>query len=418
MSSLPLVLTSLSAQALPVRADQNFSMPIVGEYIIQVDSKASHLFLKNSVIERKLGHDLYLISGVTPSKVKAVTGFKLSPNYAYYGEYKDIDIKGRKLAETIFDPDFTKQFHHQMISTKMAWEVTKGSRDLIVAVTDNEFQLDHRDLLTTWWKNPLEVADNGIDDDQNGYIDDVYGWDFYDTDNNVDSTTEPTHGTHVAGIIAATTDNEFGGAGIAPNVKVMPLKWYGAGRAWTSAMISETYHYAVDNGAKIISTSYNIDGLIDDQVYLDAIKYIRDNDVLLFNSAGNGRKKNPPRQVLEEVILVCSVKSKSEKKQDKKSSFSNYGTGIDICAPGDPVYSTVQAGASGVQSRYGMLQGTSMATPAAAAVAALIWSAHPNFSDEEVRQKLYDSADEIDSKNFWYRKKLGAGRINALRAVQ
>jgi subtilisin family serine protease len=391
------------SMALPVKKGENFRMAIPNEFIVSTNGEK---VLHN--VKRKLAKNLYLIESDNSKSMNSYNS--VAPNYRYYGDYLDVD-------NTPNDVNFDKQFHHTMIKTTKAWKTTMGTKEVIVAVTDNEFQIDHKDLASSWLKNENEIPDNGIDDDGNGYVDDVYGWDFFDKDNNVDSETQSTHGTHVAGIIAATANNNFGGSGIAPGVKVMPLRWYGSGKAWTSAIISETYHYAVDNGAKIITTSYGIDTLVDDQVYLDAIKYIRDHDVLLFNSAGNAGEKNPPRQVLEEVILVCSVKSKNAKKQDKKSSFSNYGTGIDICAPGDPVYSTVQPAGDSID-RHGELQGTSMAAPAAAAVAALIWSAHPNLTDEEVRQKLYDSADEIDSKNFWYKGKLGAGRINAEKAVQ
>jgi subtilisin family serine protease len=398
-----LVLIPTISFALPVKKGEQFRVQIPGEYIVTVSEKSDKF-----TFERKLGKNLYLVNSKNLKSIKSLKS--AVPNYAYYGEYKE----GNSVPN---DVSFNVQYHHQMIKTTKAWEVTKGSEDIIIAVTDNEFQLDHEDLKNSWWVNPNEIPGNGIDDDNNGYIDDIKGWDFISIDNNVDSTTQPTHGTHVSGIIAAAAGNGLGGVGIAPNVKVMPLRWYGNERPWTSAIVAETYNYAVDNGAKIITTSYGIDTFTDDQAYLGAVKYARDNNVLVFNSAGNANTKNPPRQSIENVILVCSVKSSNDGKEDKKSSFSNYGTGIDICAPGDPIYAPVQS-VSGSQNMYGNLQGTSMAAPAAAAVAALIWSAHPNFTDEEVLQRLYDSADEIDSKNFWYRGKLGHGRINAFKAVK
>jgi len=197
----------------------------------------------------------------------------------------------------------------------------------------------------------------------------------------------------------------------------MPLRWYGSERPWTSALVAETYHYAVDNGAKIINTSYNIDGLADDQVYLDAVKYVTEKGAIIFNSAGNSGRKDPNRQKVEEVVLVCSVKS-DERRADRLSSFSNYGSGIDVCAPGDPILSTVQGRYLG-ESRYGELQGTSMASPVAAAVAALIWSHNPNFTAEEVKQRLFESSDNIDEENRSSRRGLmGAGRVNAFNALK
>ena len=387
------------ALALPVT--KNFRMAIPGEYIVK--TKGEKL---NIPVKRVLGKHLVLVKTFDKSKLQ---GFESYPNYEYFGNFLDI--------EPVTD-DFSLQFHHQMINTQKAWAVTQGSQEIVVAVTDNEFDLTHNDLKAAWYKNTDEIAGNGIDDDNNGYVDDVIGWDFLNQDNNVSSDKDSTHGTHVSGIIAATAGNSIAGAGIAPGVKVMPLRWCCAGGGWTSAVVAETYHYAVDNGANIINTSYNIDGMVDDEAYLEAVAYARAHDVLIFNSAGNGGQKNPPRQKIEEVILVCSVKSKDEGNQDKKSSFSNYGSGIDICAPGDPIYAPVKP-TELTRDRYGQLSGTSMASPAAAAVAALIWSAHPNFSDEEVRDRLFETGDDISARNWpWIRSGLGHGRINAYKALK
>ena len=398
-------LAPIMAYALPVRKGEHFRVQIPGEYIV---SASKHKI--NHPIKRKLGKDLFLIKA---SEISTLGIYQaVYPNYRYYGDYLDI------ADNTPNDIEFNKQFHHKMIQTTKAWEVSKGDHEIIVAVTDNEFQINHKDMVNAWWKNPNEIPNNKIDDDGNGYVDDVYGWDFINGDNNVDAKDETSHGTHVSGTIAAVSNNSIGGSGIAPNVKVMPLRWYDYDDPWTSAIILETYHYAVDNGAKIISTSYNIDSMVNDKAYRAAVKYVRDNDVLIFNSAGNSGAENPRRQQIEDIILVCSVTSESKLKSDKKSTFSNYGSGIDICAPGDPIYATVQNPFGGEQDRYGNIRGTSMSTPVAAAVAALIWSSHPNFTDEEVRQKLFNSADDIYKKNSKYKGKLGAGRVNAFKAVQ
>ncbi|MCO4755185.1 MAG: S8 family serine peptidase [Bacteriovoracaceae bacterium] len=395
-----IALLPLAASALPVLPGENFRVQIPGEYIVNVKNS----FNKSAMnVKKRLGKNLFLVSAQEGSEASEIG----LPNYAYFGNYMEMARPN--------DEMFSNQFHHEMIGTIGAWDITKGSSEIIVAVTDNEFMVEHEDLKNQWYVNANEIPNNNIDDDNNGYVDDVIGWDFIGQDNEVAHKTV-THGTHVAGIIAAETGNKVGGAGIAPGVKVMPLRWYGDDAPWTSAVVAETYHYAVDNGAKIINTSYNIDGLVDDQVYLNAIEYATSNGVLIFNSAGNSGKKDPARGVLDDLILVCSVKSKSWG-EDKKSSFSNYGKGIDICAPGDPILAPLNLMSQKV-NKYGKLQGTSMASPAAAAVAALIWSAHPNFSAEEVKQRLYESADSIEKRNFWYRGKLGHGRINALEAVK
>ncbi len=395
-----LTLVPSMAMALPVAKGEHFRSHLNNEYVV------SGSFDKNDAkLIKKLGKKLFLVQS---SHSDFVNSKNVHPNYTYFGDYLENESN---------DAQIKDQFHHEQIHTFKAWNSTQGSHELIVAVTDNEFEIDHDDLKNQWWKNENEIEGNGIDDDNNGYIDDVYGWDFIAKDNNVDVEEGPTHGTHVAGIIAAEANNNIGIAGIAPNVKVMPLRWYGDEGKWTSAVVAETYHYAVDNGAKIINTSYNIDGLVEDQVYLDSIEYVTSKGAIIFNSAGNSSKKNPPRQVVEDIVLVCSVKSKNAKKADKKSSFSNYGTGVDVCAPGDPIFSTVQKRYQG-QSRYGELSGTSMASPVAAAVAALIWSHNPNFSRLEVIQKLKDSSDNIDKKNRRFKGLLGAGRVNAFNATK
>jgi thermitase len=389
------------AFALPVAPGEHFRMHLNNEYVV------SGSFDKSAAsIVKRIGKNFYIVRSTDQSFIQSEN---VHPNYTYFGNFMETASN---------DPMLSEQFHHTQISTFNAWTTTRGDQDLIVAVTDNEFELDHDDLKNQWWKNEAEIEGNGIDDDGNGYIDDIYGWDFMGEDNNTDVTNGVTHGTHVAGIIAAEANNGIGIAGVAPNVKVMPLRWYGNERSWTSAIVAETYRYAVDNGAKIINTSYNIDYLVDDQVYLDAVKYVNSKGAIIFNSAGNNSKKNPPRQKVEDIVLVCSVKSKDDRKVDRKSSFSNYGTGIDICAPGDPVYSAVQGRYEG-KSRYGKLEGTSMAAPVAAGVAALIWSHNPNFSRQEVIAKLLESADNIDEVNKKrFRGLLGAGRVNASKAMR
>lgn len=405
-------LCAISAFALPLKnPNEILQMPIPGEYIVKFKNEAlvnkshqSNIIWKNQtgVISKVL---------LNQKSFKELESDKniawIQPNYEYIGNAMEVIPN---------DPQFADQFHHTIINTPMAWEIERGSSDLIVAVTDNGFDLDHDDLKNVYWKNTNEIPNNGIDDDNNGYIDDVNAWNF-DENNNNPSYDDNSHGTHVAGIIAAEYDNATGVAGIAPGVKIMPIKFYGKGR-WTSEVVANSYAYAINNGAKIITTSYNIDGFVNDRLYLDSIKMIRDRGALLFNSAGNNSRMNPPRRVFEEVVLVCSTKSNgaSRSSADELSRFSNYGEGIDICAPGDPILSTVNGKYQGM-SRYGSLSGTSMAAPAAAAVAALIWSKYPELSAEEVLEKLYNTADSINSQNPRRIGQMGAGRINAFRAV-
>lgn len=405
---------SLSAFALPTQnPNELIQMPIKGEMIIKVKAHAFKSLKTTFKAQEILADNEGVIAQVKTTNYVNVKALLKSddviwaqPNYEYIGN---------PMEGAVNDPRFGEQYHHVMIKSTQAWDIEMGSSEVVVAVTDNGFHLEHDDLKNSYWKNTDEIPGNGIDDDNNGYVDDYEGWDFSDDDNDPRSTGNP-HGTHVAGIIAAEANNGIGVAGIAPGVKVMPIQFYGGSNRWTSTIVANSYKYAVNNGAKIINTSYNIDGFVNDNLYIDTVKWIRANNVLLFNSAGNGSRQNPPRQKFEEVILTCSVKSGSASDADTVSRFSNTGTGIDICAPGDPILATVNGEYQGA-SRYGELSGTSMAAPSAAAVAALIWSKYPEFTAVQVLEKLQATADNIDDRNTRRRGMLGAGRVNAYRAL-
>lgn len=323
-----------------------------------------------------------------------------APNFIYEGEARE--------AFTPNDPEFSKQRHHMIMKSPEAWDINQGSAEVVVAVADDGFDLTHEDMLDSYFANPNEIAGNGIDDDNNGYIDDVKGWSFTNENNN--ASTNGGHGTHVAGIVAAGFNDGVGVTGIAPKVKVMPLHFYGGRRSWTSALIYETYSYAADNGAKILTVSYNIDGFARDEVFARAVDYVDSKGLIHFNSAGNGNAHQSARTKFSKLLLVASTKTAAGS-EDVRSSFSNYGVDVDIAAPGDPVYSHAPRG------RYTGMSGTSMAAPNAAAIAAYIWSVFPEYTREQVVQKLLTSTDNIDTLNSRYEYKLGAGRVNAAKAV-
>ena len=258
------------------------------------------------------------------------------------------------------------------------------------------------------WTNTGEIPGNGIDDDSNGYIDDDVAWDF--VNGNRDPNPELTshdHGTHVAGITAGVTNNAIGTAGTAGNSTIMPLQFYDYVSAdWTAAVINEAFVYAVDNGASIVTTSYNMDGWAGDPVVTAGYQYIWDNGRIHFNSAGNGSSNNTPRTVFEQSLLVVSTES-----DDSKSGFSNFGTEVDISAPGGSIYATITG------NDYGFKSGTSMASPNAAGVAALIWSQNPTWSRDQVVAQLLGTADNIDALNPGFEGQLGAGRVNSFQAL-
>ncbi len=319
-----------------------------------------------------------------------------SPNFSYKGDPREFVPN---------DPQYGSQYFHGTMSNPQAWDITLGSPNIVIAVTDDGVQLNHPDLQANIWQND-DFPFDGEDNDGNGYIDDFQGWDFSSNNNDPNpNSTSDTHGTHVSGISAGRTNNGVGIAGTAGGSKIMPLQFAGVGD-WTAAVINQTFRYAADNGANIVNTSYNIDGWVGDPVFAAGLDYMYDRNVLHFNSAGNNSQLNPPRQAFEQTLLVASTDN-----GDGISSFSNYGTGVDLSAPGGGILSTV------LGSGYDTFSGTSMATPNAAGAAALIWSAHPTWTRDQVAAALYVTADNINAQNPDKIGLMGGGRVNSFAGI-
>ncbi|MCF8373538.1 MAG: S8 family serine peptidase, partial [Bacteroidales bacterium] len=322
-----------------------------------------------------------------------------SPNFYFQGDDPREFIPN--------DPSYASQYHHTLMQNNLAWDITLGSSSLIIGIADDGVELAHSDLAPNIWANPGEIPGNTIDDDANGYVDDVYGWDFPGNNNDPNHAANgDTHGSHVAGIAAGRTNNAIGISGTAGGCKIMALQFYNSSLPWTAAIINAAYTYATDNGAQIVNTSYNVDGWVGDPVFTAGLQYLYSSGVLHLNSAGNNNQLNPPRQVFDQSIFVASTDA-----SDIKSSFSNYGTGIDVSAPGSSILSTI------IGNSYATYSGTSMATPNAAGVAALIWSAHPTWTRDQVAAQLLATADNIDAANPTYIGLLGSGRVNSFQAV-
>src|SRR6266568_3634701 len=231
------------------------------------------------------------------------------------------------------------------IDAPEAWDTTTGSNQVIVAVIDTGIDRTHPDLAPNIWVNPGEIPGNGIDDDGNGYVDDVYGYDFYNRD--ADPSDDHGHGTHVAGTIGAAGDNGIGVAGVNWNVRLMSVKFIGAdGFGFTSDAIDAVV-YATDMGARVMNNSWG--GGEYSQALADAISAA--------NAAG--------------VLFVAATDA-----SDNLASFSNYGPGsVHLGAPGVSIFSTVPAAGNPCcsdPSGYKYLSGTSMAAPHVSGAAALL----------------------------------------------
>lgn len=304
----------------------------------------------------------------------------VQPNYIY-----NINHDPREIASPN-DPKLKDQYHHRLMGNLKAWDISIGT-NVLIAVTDDGFDINHEDLATRFIaQKGYNFCDNNTDVTPNGY--------------------NGEHGTHVSGIAAAELNNGKGGAGVAGNANILPVKFYSGNCRWTSELTYKAYQYATDNGAKIISTSYNIDGFVGDKTFIAGLDYAYDKGVLHFNSAGNNDQKDPPRDKFEELILVASTNNK-----DLKSYYSNYGKRVQISAPGENILSTTP------KNTYTLLSGTSMSTPNAAGSAALIWAAHPSWNRDQVAAQLIGTADNIDNVNPNYKGMLGSGRINNYRAL-
>jgi len=333
------------------------------------------------VVENAVGGDQSLVSVEVPSQESTADSVQKIDSRTDV-EYAEPDYRV-KLTALPNDPYFSKQWQHKAIQTSTAWNVTKGSSDVIVAVIDDGIDPKHPELAHQL------VAPYDVVNDTN------------------QSIQVGEHGTHVSGIIAAAANNGEGGSGIAPNVKIMPINVFrvddtGQEGAYTSDII-KGIDYATDHGAKIINMSLGT--YQNSEALNEAIQRAYKRGVIVIAAAGNNHSAtNSYPAAYDHVISVASTDS-----NDQISSFSNYGNSIDIAAPGRDILSTLP------NDKYGYMSGTSMAAPAVSGVAALIWSAHPNYTATQVTDTLLDSADDFGSygKDPIY----GWGRVDAARAV-
>ena len=326
------------------------------------------------------------------------------------------------LAETTVpnDPKYGEQWSLPAMKVPQAWTIEKGKKEVVIAIVDSGIDYRHDDLANKIWINQNEIPDNEIDDDENGYIDDVHGWDFTDAPNLqgegdfVEGDNEPIdesgHGTHVAGIAGAMPNNSTGIAGVAWHCSLMAVRAglsLGGGSRMQDDDSAAAIVYAADNGANIINMSWG--SKQQSFVIRDAIEYAHARGVVLIAAAGNA---NEAESIFPAAYRrVISVASTNQHQQ--RFYRSNYGASVDIGAPGNGIISTQ------IDNDYRILTGTSMAAPHVAGVAALMLSKRPALTQEEVRQILINTADpvsdaESDEPDI---KFVGAGTVNAEKAL-
>lgn len=271
------------------------------------------------------------------------------------------------------------------IGAKAAWDVTTGSPSVVVAVIDSGVMLDHPDLAANIWTNPDEIAGNGIDDDDDGYVDDVHGWDFVDDDN--DPSDENRHGTHVAGTIAAVGDNGIGVAGVAYGSRILPLRMLNAGGSGLLSDGVRALAYARAHGARVTNLSWTYSGAISQPLW-DELESDAAGGMVVTAAAGNqgfDADVTPMYPAAFDLPGIVSVAALGP--DGTLPDFSNRGVAsVDIAAPGVDILSTWFNGG------YDTLTGTSMAAPHVAGVAALLLSAHPGWTAAQVRDRLLETA--------------------------
>lgn len=304
------------------------------------------------------------------------------------------------------DPSGTAsgQWHLNKIKAFLGWDISKGDTSVVIGITDTGTETNHPDLKSNVKINYAEPID-GIDNDNDGYIDNRTGYDVAMNDNNAQWQGNP-HGVHVSGLAAAATDNATGIAGVGFKCKFLPVKIADASGALTQAY--EGIVYAADHGCKVINCSWGGPGA--GQLGQDVIDYATINmDALVIAASGNdGQELDFYPASYDKVISVSSTNQ-----IDTKSSFSNFGYKVDVCAPGSSVYSTYNG------TSYSSQSGTSMASPVAAGAAGIIRSQFPGYSALQAGQHLKVTCDNIYtlSGNNAYMNKLGTGRISLQKAV-
>lgn len=321
------------------------------------------------------------------------------------GLFQNIEKRGiNHLLYTPNDPLLSQQYYLRSIKAMQAWDLEQGDTNVVVGITDTGIDKVHEDLIHGIKYNYADTID-GIDNDNDGFIDNYCGWDMGNNDNNVQWSVLG-HGTFVSGFVSATPDNSIGIAGVGYNTKVLPVRIDDS-----LGFLSKDYEgivYAADHGASIINCSWG--GLHGEQFGKDIVDYASNNKgALIVAACGNSNNDNflfPASY--ENVMSVAATDS-----MDVRWANSSYGSQVDISAPGTFVYSTW------VGNYYLSSHGTSFSSPIVAGVAALVKAHFPQLTNWQIREQLRISADDIDTiaANIPTAGKMGAGRVNAYKSL-
>lgn len=379
----------------------------INEINRQFNTQTINYFRNSHIFHLKLPPNL-TVNEVIPQIESSPLVEYVTPNGLYYLDVTPNDPQGSQLwglhnfgqSGGTVDAD---------IDALEAWDITTGSNEVVIAVINSGAQLNHPDLAANLWTNPGEIPNNGIDDDNNGFVDDVHGWDFSSNDNDPSPVGGACggHGTYTAGTIGAVGNNGVGVTGVNWNVKLMPLKAFsivfGSFCSASDADLIAAVDYYTLMGVRISSNSYGGGGF--NLAMQDAI---RASNSVFVAAAGNEGSNNdftpqyPSNYDLDNIISVAATD-----RNDNRASFSNYGINtVDLGAPGVDILSTLP------NSKYGNLSGTSMATPHVAGVAGLLLAQDPDLTVYEVKWRILNGVDNIGLPV------VTGGRLNAFNTLQ
>ena len=420
-SSLLLLSTSAIAAFSPdeliVKMKPNQQLPTVSR-----DIKIQNLF-----------GDVYILRGQNASQLKSQFEKLKSVDYVELNTISERESLPQPLALNPLEIKNFKATSFNDPKVKNIWSFSDASKNgvsvdaayrihgnsatetITVAIVDSGLDVNHEDIKDVVWVNKNEIPGNNIDDDQNGYVDDVNGINTLVRDNQGRATGNNmdthSHGTHVAGTIGAKQNNQIGIAGIASNVKLMGIRTVPNNGDETDVNVAESFIYAAKHGAKLINCSFGKSSNEGKNLIPDTLKYIHEKyGVLVIAAAGNDssdidrRPTYPASHTNENLLIIASTDSSG-----RMSSFSNYGAvSVDVAAPGSSIYSTTP------RNSYSSMSGTSMASPTTTGVAAEVLSQYPNLSPVQLKQVLIDSVTKVDR---FKGRMVAGGRIDLLKAL-
>ncbi len=330
------------------------------------------------------------IRGIASAEADYAIGLTATPNDPSYGSLWGMNNTGQTGGTADADIDAAE-----------AWDTARGTGQHVVAIIDTGVDYTHPDLAANMWRNPGETVGDGVDNDANGLVDDIYGADY--ANNDADPMDDNNHGTHCAGTIGGVGNNGVGVTGVAWTTRIMALKFLTASGSGSTSNAIKCIDYAVSKGASVLSNSWGGGGF--SQALQDAITRAQDAGAIFVAAAGNSGVNTdttanyPSNYAGTNVVSVAATDHK-----DALASFSNYGLNtVDLGAPGVSIYSTTR------NNTYSTFSGTSMATPHVSGALAVFWDANPTLTAQQVIQRLLSSVDQIASLAG---KTVSGGRLN------